>query len=253
MTTHTQAANAASEGFRMVLGRLPTQHERQPLQGVGFLESDYAQGWKGAGVGSNNVGAVQSGRPPCDPSRSFLYTDTHPNPDGSSTSYAICFKKYPDLVAGFADVAELMYVHMKGVLAAADAGDLHGVSAALHAAGYYEGFGSTVAERIANHYRALRSAVNAAAVELGEKMPDGFEPLARVMKLRFPPMRGDDVKRVQRVVGVGDDGWYGLKTRTAVRNFQIIRPGLGADGVVGMDTWHVVQEVERQRALRVAA
>jgi peptidoglycan hydrolase-like protein with peptidoglycan-binding domain len=253
MPTHTQAANAATEGFMMTLNRQPTRVERQPLQGVGWLESQYGAGWRGAGVGSNNVGAVQAGRPPCDPSRSFLYTDTHPNADGSSTSYSICFKKYPSLVEGFADVAELMYVRMYGVLAAAQSGDLHAVSAALHAAGYYEGWGATVAVRVANHYHALRAAVNAAAVELGEKMPDGFDPLARVMKLRFPPMRGDDVRRVQRVVGIDPDGWYGPKTRTAVRNFQLVRPGLGADGVCGLDTWHVVQEVERQRGIRVAA
>lgn len=253
MISHADARTAATLGFKMKLGREPTRLEVQPLQGVGLLETQYSAGWRGAGVGSNNIGAVQAGRPPCDPEKAFLYTDSNPNPDGTSTTYSICFKKYPDIVHGFADVAQIMYLQMSkanepySVLEAAQSGDLYAVSEALYHHHYYTGFGATPAIRIANHYHALRSGVNAIAAALGEKMPDGFDPLLRVMKLTFPPLRNAQVGRVQRVVGFpNQDNWYGPKTRRAVINYQSAHSGLTADGVVGLDTWHVIQEDEQR-------
>jgi len=59
--------------------------------------------------------------------------------------------------------------------------------------------------------------------------------LARELKLRAPMMRGDDVKAVQRVVGVRVDGWYGRDTDRAVTAWQKAR-GLAADGIVGPKT-----------------
>lgn len=48
--------------------------------------------------------------------------------------------------------------------------------------------------------------------------------------------RGDDVKIVQRRLGIGDDGIFGRGTDAAVRKFQSNR-GLKADGIVGRMTW----------------
>lgn len=48
--------------------------------------------------------------------------------------------------------------------------------------------------------------------------------------------RGEPVKIVQRSVGVGDDGIFGILTEVAVRRFQAARQ-LVADGIVGPATW----------------
>lgn len=253
--THAQARTYAIDGFKLALATEPSEAEAMFEQGIGLLETSYAQGWKGAGVGSNNVGADQAGRPPCNPANSFLYTDTHPNPDGSSTTYAACFKRYPDLTRGFAGLAEIMYVQMSShpgkpsVRIAAGTGNIYEVSRALYENGYYEGFGTSPAIRIANHYQSLRRRINEIAAALGEKMPDGFDPLARTLKYVWylTPMYGDDVARVQRLVGFTGrdvDKFYGPKTKARVQNFQIGYPGLLPDGIVGLDTWHKFMEIE---------
>jgi hypothetical protein len=245
---HADARTYTNRGFKLTFGREPTLPESQIAQGVGWLETQYGQGWKGAGVGSNNMGAIQSGKPPCTPGKSFLYTDTNPTSSGASIPYSICFKWYPDAAAGFGDLIRVAYKinGRQTVLDAAHAGDIYGASEALYLTNYYKGFGPTREVRIAHHYRALRSAVNRRAAALGEKMPNGNDPLVRVLKFSFPFIqRGDDVRRVQRVVGVGDDGWYGTETRRAVRGLQTATPGLEPDGVVGLDTWDVIQELEK--------
>jgi D-alanyl-D-alanine carboxypeptidase/Putative peptidoglycan binding domain len=70
---------------------------------------------------------------------------------------------------------------------------------------------------------------------------DGF-PSPRILKLSTPPMKGDDVLRVQRalvhasLLRAGDlTGVYDVRTAEAVGSFQQIR-GLGADKVVGLVT-----------------
>lgn len=59
--------------------------------------------------------------------------------------------------------------------------------------------------------------------------------LSRVLKLRDPMMHGEDVKAVQRAVGVRVDGWFGRDTDAAVKRWQKAR-GLVADGDVGPKT-----------------
>lgn len=62
-------------------------------------------------------------------------------------------------------------------------------------------------------------------------------PGSRLVVLRDPMMRGDDVKVIQRAIGgVTIDGWYGPKTEASVKVFQRSR-GLVADGDVGPKTW----------------
>ena len=51
--------------------------------------------------------------------------------------------------------------------------------------------------------------------------------------------RGDDVKMLQGILGIGQDGRFGPKTEAAVRTFQK-KNGLVADGVVGPKTWAVL-------------
>jgi peptidoglycan hydrolase-like protein with peptidoglycan-binding domain len=264
---HAEARQHSTRGFKLLLGRDPSLVEAQVVDGVAWLETQYGMGWRAAGKGSNNMGAVQSGKPPCNPATSFQNTDTSPTSGGGSIPYQACFKKYPTPADGFADVVRNVFVaagitakdapqphpHHRGkeALAAAKQHDLFAVSAALYDGSYYQSFGPNRITRISHHYRALRSAVNRSAAVLGEKMPNGNDPLVRVMKFTFPFIqKGDDVRRVQRMVGyVGKDidGWYGTGTRARVRALQSATPGLEVDGVVGLDTWDVIQDMERER------
>jgi len=235
---------------------------RQALCGVGYLETGYGDWWKNAGIGSNNIGAEQRGRPPCNPTNSFLYRDTHPNADGTSTSYEICFKKNATPELGWVDLVHDMYETRPSVLREARKGNLYGVSAELRATKYYEGVGKTQADRINNHFKALSSAVLKAATALGESMPDGkpttVQKLKRVAQGIFnapkqPTLRrgsfGMAVKDWQRFLGVTADGAFGPITEQETIVWQgkhknvVTGKPLKIDGVVGTETW-AAAEVE---------
>jgi hypothetical protein len=51
--------------------------------------------------------------------------------------------------------------------------------------------------------------------------------------------RGDDVKFLQRFLGLADDGSYGTATQNKVKGYQKMR-GLTADGVTGPLTWRSI-------------
>jgi len=231
--THTEARKHIIAGFRAVFGRDPSISEAECCQAVGWLETRYGTAWKGAGAGSHNWGAVQSSRPPCDPIRSFQYTDSSPRPDGSSVTYSICFRRYETDEEGAADMIKIM-LRTPPERAAAALGDLYALSAAMHAAKYYEGFGSTVTARIANHHRALSSAV--------ERIRAEVNPVARRPVTLQRGAAGETVKTLQRRLNdtgcweLPIDGMFGPRTEIAVRRFQLIR-GLAPDGVVGPRTW----------------
>ncbi len=66
------------------------------------------------------------------------------------------------------------------------------------------------------------------------------EPPARLLRLRKPTMRGDDVRALQKALSafgasVRVDGVFGAKTESAVTRFQQ-KNGLSADGIVGPAT-----------------
>ncbi|MBX0319735.1 N-acetylmuramoyl-L-alanine amidase [Shouchella clausii] len=58
---------------------------------------------------------------------------------------------------------------------------------------------------------------------------------SRILRNQKPMLSGEDVKAVQRAVGVTVDGIFGPATETAVRNYQQAR-GLQIDGIVGQET-----------------
>jgi hypothetical protein len=162
---HIQGQKWAHDGFVAQFGREPAGFEQFWVQLVAALESQYGKGWKGEGVGSNNMGAVQAGHAPC-AANAFQYTDTHPNPDGTSTPYTICFRRYPTPVDGMADVARILFKQMK-----INAGSIRQLSTQMYDKHYYEGFGSTREQRINNHVKALTNWAKDISAATGQKMP----------------------------------------------------------------------------------
>lgn len=167
---HASARRILTSAFAQV-GITPNAAALQAAQAVALGESNYGAGWKGEGKGSNNWGAVQAGRLPCGPD-AFVYKDTHPNPDGTSTPYEICFRKYETPEAGAAHMLQILFTRKgakdAGVLEAALSGDLKAFSQAMYNSHYYEGFGATPEARVANHHKMLRANVERIAKALNE-------------------------------------------------------------------------------------
>ncbi len=233
------------------------------VQAVGDLETAYATSWRGAGVGSRNWGAVQRGRPPCDPTKSFLYQDSSPNPDGTSTKYEICFRKYATDADGARGLVHEVYTRRPRVLSTAQRGSLADASVELWRARFYEGFGRTIADRIGHHYARLFSCASSIAHACGDAPPapeslmhelweyDLLDPYP-VIK-RGSPLHSI-VKVAQRELNEevnagrlhGDllvvDGQFGQHTEHAVAAFQAAQ-GLKIDGVVGDETWNKLFEL----------
>lgn len=62
--------------------------------------------------------------------------------------------------------------------------------------------------------------------------------------------KGDEVKKLQGLLGIAVDGVFGTYTEKAVKEFQL-KHGLSADGVVGSKTWEAldVQNVQTTRKI----
>lgn len=54
--------------------------------------------------------------------------------------------------------------------------------------------------------------------------------------------KGNDVKKLQQLLGLSADGVFGKKTEEAVKNFQT-KNGLTPDGIVGEQTWNKITSV----------
>jgi hypothetical protein len=180
---HQLARANVIRGFERAWGRWPSTAEAQVVQGVGWLETRYGTAWRGNGIGSFNMGAIQCCRPKkgpgatlvC-PANAFLYVDTHPLDNGRSEEYSVCFKSYLTEEDGFHDLVRTTYlIHgRESVLKAAQSGSVWKCSEKLRDTGYYEGFGATREERISNHAKALGSAVNRIATALSEPPMEKF-------------------------------------------------------------------------------
>lgn len=222
--SHSEAYEHGSRGYAKIYGHDPSANEGLVICGVSWIESRYGSAWN-IDVETWNMGAIQSSAPPCDPATEFLYTDTRPNDDGTSTPYRYCFKRYSTPADGFADFVRVLFKirNRETVRHAAELGDWYGVSAALYDTVYYQGFGPTREARIENHHRALLSSMARIAASLGIEGPP------RTLRLG---MDGDDVAEMQRVVGANDDGLFGPETLRAVKAWQEAH-GLEPDGIWG--------------------
>jgi hypothetical protein len=107
---HIRAKELSQEAFTTMFGVEPNLGERQYLQAVACRETTYGGGWKGDGVGSNNMGAIQGGSPPC-AATEFETQDTHE--DGSV--YRWCYKRYPTPLDGWIDLVHVLYEVRPGV------------------------------------------------------------------------------------------------------------------------------------------
>jgi|WetSurMetagenome_2_1015567.scaffolds.fasta_scaffold25513_5 hypothetical protein len=160
MPTHAEARQLATVALQRRFGVLPTQGEIKALAGVAWLETNYGAGWAGsAGENSNNMGAVTAGSSWS--GDTFLHTDTKPDENGVSVQYVTRFRKYSTPTEGWSDLATEVFAAngRETVRRVARSEDWAGVSAELYRTGYYKGFGSSSAERIANHEKALRGAI----------------------------------------------------------------------------------------------
>jgi hypothetical protein len=234
MTTHVQARLFAAAALTNRFSEDPLEGEVKALAGIACLETRYGDGWKGAGIGSNNMGAEQCGN--AWKGDRFIYVDTHPNADGTSKPYRACFRKYQAPWAGWFALVDIVYVNRKRdrVRQSARADDWKGVSQGLYATGYYEGFGKTSTERIANHLRSLTKAI---AVADNAVVP--VIPVATLPDTVQRGSRGEAVKLLQRELRLAADGLFGAITEAALRLYQVGN-GLVADGVCGPKTWAVL-------------
>lgn len=220
MLSHKDARQLCAAAFAEQFNREGTTPELQCLQAVAWLETNYGASWKGAGVGSFNMGAIQKGGWL---GAVFTYTDTHPNADGTSTPYQIGFRKYSNAVAGFQDLCKVVYVNFetrKKALECASKGDTLGFSTWLHHyPAYFEGFGKDDAERIAHHHNAVLSAIKLQCASLGEPMPE-TAPLPIIHPALLIGAKGQAVEAWQRIVGAKVDGDFGGATQVATRAWQ---------------------------------
>lgn len=231
---HEQARSEASAALR-ARGIPDELCVRQFLQTIAFGETSYGYGWTGDGVGSNNMGAIQRGRPPCGPD-AFSHGDTHE--DGSG--YGACFAVYPSRAAGWEALAFELFIKRPKVLAAARACDFDRAVAEMRASGYFElalsQYQATVRRNVAEIASALGEVNPVPKVDAGGSSAAVW-PWSVLLPTISRGARGNEaVKAWQTFIGVLSDGIFGAKTENATIVWQS-RNGLTADGIVGPQTW----------------
>lgn len=254
------------EAFRIVIGREAAPAEVQFLQAISELETGHGRGWKPAGQGSYNLGAIQAGSGWA--GSTFEYTDTTPQADGSSKAYVTKFRKYPLLIEGAKDLVRVVYINAgrASVLKAAGAGETERASAGLYCpssraawqaeseqvwdkfgiipTGYYQGFGRTPEERIRNHHKRVEISIRGQCAALKDSLPKDLaaKPVP-VPTLRAGSSDRLSVEAMQGALNIHGarpplvvDGSFGPATVSALKRFQSAK-GLVPDGVCGPATW----------------
>ncbi len=262
------------EAFRIVIGREPNSSAAQCLQSISELETGHGRGWDKRGQGSYNLGAIQAHAGWT--GDSFDYTDTAPQTDGTSKPYAQKFRKYGSLIAGAQDLVRTVFVSngRASVLKAAGEGNTLKFSAGLWCPPrdprlralwtkevtehfgiaptyYYEGFGPTWRERIANHHKRVERSIREQCAVLKDSLPADIAakpaPLP-VLRLHSPDRLS--VEALQAALNLHGarppldvDGSFGKDTFKALKRFQADRR-LNPDGVCGPATWALLLKVK---------
>lgn len=166
---HAWAAGIVRDAWTAETGAAPTLAERQGAQAVGLHETSYGKATKPPEwAGSHNWGAVQCCKPNADgtcPSGSFLSKDYDAKSD---KTYAICFKSYPDDLAGARDLVRHLTKLRPQTRAMLATGDADAIAAAMYAERYFGGFGKTDRERIEGYAKALETKAATLAKACGE-------------------------------------------------------------------------------------
>jgi len=186
-----------SQAAEIISRALPSASpgERMVVQAISKLESQYGSGWGGAGVGSNNWGAITG----TGPAGYFVYKDSRPDPKDPShqITYTTKFRRYNSPEDGAADVGRIAL--KPNVRDAIERRDLEGVSRAMRENKYYLGFG-TKEQAIKAHAKRMRQLVDKILDNTGAKDPfalsnikdpvqpaDGSQPTVGVKPQPAPP------------------------------------------------------------------
>jgi hypothetical protein len=199
------------------LGGLPakTTAALQMAQAVARVEGGYAEGcWPHCPEVCHNAGGLQlpgspvthDGSIPVCPPGSAPCVDTHPNADGSNTSFGVCFMTYPTQAAGLAAFLQRLIVTHE-TADVIGSGDADAMSRAMYASHYFGGYGATDEERIAGYADGIASWAQQIASSLGEPNLIARGPLGAGATLGHPHVLGAAALALLAVVGYRR-GWH---------------------------------------------
>lgn len=149
---HVQARDDATNAFREVIHTEPDENALRILMAVALHETTYGAGWKGAGAGSFNMGAIHATKSWT--GLTFPGTDTSPTSTGGAVAYEQAFRAYPNAIEGWKDLVSMLMLK-PATRSAAESGDPMQMARAMRAAKYYEGSGKNEEERIRGYAQAL--------------------------------------------------------------------------------------------------
>jgi len=131
-------------------------------------------------IGANNYGAIQcgvvadkTGKCPggCIPAR-----DTSPTASGASIGYLGCFETRESEAAGVRRFVELMTLRRPLIAAALPSADAGEIAWAMRKSYYFEGFGKSQEERVANYAAAILRNAQLNAAQLKTETLVTYEP-----------------------------------------------------------------------------
>lgn len=160
---------AIVEAWPRVTGQQPNLAELQIAAANAHLESacgraSYTNKITGEKATLNNWGAVQAGKPPCDPARSFEATDTR----ADGTPYQWCYARYATPADGAAEMIRQMTVRRPTSWRHMRAGDIDAWAAAMRTTDPETGVGLYFEQSAAGRAAGIDQRVRSIAAAFGE-------------------------------------------------------------------------------------